>query len=493
MDREPFHGEHARIEQLRVPPHSVDAEQAVLGGLMLPATSFEVQARRWADVSDVLTESSFYRRDHQLIFRAIKHLEGKRQPFDCVTVGDFLEKHGHGEAVAGGAYLVELSTTTPSAANIRAYAQIVAQAHQLRRLIEVGTEIVNAGFEPDGRDPVEIIGRAQTQVGSLLDNEPCDLEPLAPVMGRVFDALSARYEAGGQIDAITGMPMGYPELDQLLNGIKGGQLLILAARPKQGKTTLAQNIAEYVALQHRKGVAVFSFEMKAEELGDRMLSSVGDVDGDRIRRGALDDADWGNVTAGIRRLRDADIRISRPRAARVEHVCAQIRREHARKPLGLVVIDYLQLMQVSGDNRAQGYGDITRALKLLAVELDVPIILLSQLNRELEKRPDKRPIPSDLRDSGAIEQDADAVIFIYRDEWYHKDSRWKGTAEIIVALQRNGPSGMVRLKYRPDRFRFEPLPDDWEPEPLPEKTDGAPRRGWRKARSVPVPRADVDQ
>lgn len=494
MADSPFHGEprhDAHVEQLRVPPMSIEAEQAVLGGLMLCSHSPERQSRAWAEVSDLLTEAAFYHRDHQLIFRAIKHLESKRAPFDAVTLGDYLVKHGYGEQVAGGAYLTELAITTPSAANIRAYAQIVANAHQLRRLIEVGTDITNNGFQPDGREPVEIIGKALTKLGSLMDNEPCDLEPLGPVMARVFEGLSARFEAGGQIDAITGMPMGYPELDQLLNGLKGGQLIILAARPKQGKTTLAQNIAEHVALQHRKGVAVFSFEMKAEELGDRMLSSVGDVDGDRIRRGSLDDADWGNVTAGIRRLRDADIRISRPRAARVEHVCAQIRREHARSPLGLVVIDYLQLMQTSGDNRAQGYGDITRALKLLAVELDIPIILLSQLNRELEKRPDKRPVPSDLRDSGAIEQDADAVIFIYRDEWYHKDSRWKGTAEIIVALQRNGPSGMVRLKYRPDRFRFEPLPDDWEPEPLPER-EGAPRRGFRKAKSVPVPRADTD-
>lgn len=477
-------------DMLRRPPCSVEAEQAVLGGLMLPVHP-EVQARKWAEVSDLLTAESFYRRDHQLIWRALAHLETKRQPFDAVTVGDFLDKQGMGELVGDSGYLTELASTTPSAANIRAYAKIVAEKHQLRRLIEVGTQMVSDGFQPDGREPVEIIGRAQTRVGSLLDTEPCDLEPMTPVLQRVFEGLSARYERGGTEGGITGMSLGFDDLDRALNGINGGQLIILAARPKQGKTTLAQNIAEYVALEGKKAVAVFSFEMKAEELGDRMLSSIGDIDGDRIRRGDLDDVDWSRVTEAVRKLRGADIRISRPRAARVEHVCAQVRREHARSPLGLVLVDYLQLMQTSGDNRAQGYGDVTRALKLLAVELDIPVILLSQLNRDLEKRPDKRPQPSDLRDSGSIEQDADVVLFIYRDEIYNRNSRDKGTAEIIIALQRNGPSGMVRLKYRPDRFRFENLPLDWEPEPMPER-EGAPRRGFRKAKSVPVPRTDVD-
>lgn len=470
--------------QLRVPPHSVDAEQSVLGALLLSGSQ-QVGARAWAEVADVITDDSFYRRDHQLVWRAIKHLADKSQPFDAVTVGEFLERHGHGEEVAGGSYLVELASTTPSAANIRAYAGIVAEKWQLRRLIEVGTSLVNDGFDPDGKEAVEIIGRAQTRVSSLLDSEPCDLEPMVPVLGRVFDALQARYERGGVDGGITGMAMGFDELDVMLNGLKGGQLVILAARPKQGKTTLAQNIAEYVSLVGKKAVAVFSFEMKPEELGDRMLSSIGDIDGDRIRRGDLDEVDWSRVTDAVRKLRGADIRISRPRAARVEHVCAQVRREHARNPIGLVLIDYLQLMQTSGDNRAQGYGDITRALKLLAGELDIPIILLSQLNRDLEKRPDKRPMPSDLRDSGSIEQDADVVLFIYRDEVYNRNSRDKGTAEIIVALQRNGPSGMVRLKYRPDRFRFENLPDGWEPEPPPEKGEGAPRRGFRKPRAAP--------
>jgi len=246
-------------------------------------------------------------------------------------------------------------------------------------------------------------------------------------------------------------------------------------------SNLALNIAEHVALHHQKPVAVFSFEMRPEELGDRMLASQGDIDADRIRRGTLDDADWASVTTAIQKLRTARLYVTRPRSARVQHVCAQARRQHAQSKLGLIVIDYLQLMETGSDNRAQGIGDITRALKMLSVELDVPVLLLSQLNRDLEKRDNKRPIPADLRDSGSIEQDADVVVFVYRDEVYHRDSRYAGTAELIVALQRNGPPGDCRVLYRGDRFRFENLPAYWEPKPLPEKADGdKPARGLRR-------------
>lgn len=472
---------HHKIDQMRIPPQSVEAEQAVLGGLMLVPDAYD-------RVADLLEESDFYRRDHQLVWRAIKHLAKKNRPYDAVTIGEFFEKQGLGEQVAGGAYLVELASTTPSAANIRAYAEIVADKARLRRVIEVGTDLVNQGFQPDGLDSVEIIGQAQTRIGQLLESQPCDLEPVAPIMVRVFDRLQERYSRGGGIDGLT---TSLHELDVLLNGLKPG-LYLLAARPKMGKTTLAQNIAEHVALTRKQAVAVFSFEMQAEELGDRMLSSQGDIDADRVRRGDLDDADWANVTRVIRSLREAQIFLSRPRSARVEHVVAQARRQHSRSPLGLIVIDYLQLMQTSGDNRAQGIGDITRALKLLSGEIRVPILLLSQLNRDLEKRENKRPVPADLRDSGAIEQDADAVIFIYRDEIYDKHSRYKGTAEIIVALQRNGPPGELRVRYRPDRFRFENLPEDWEPDPLPAKEPKA-TKGFKKTGAKEAsPRADID-
>ena len=470
-----------RLEQLRVPPQSIEAEQAVLGGLMLAPDAYD-------RVADLLEEGDFYRRDHQVIWRAVKHLAKKNRPYDAVTIGEFFDKQKMGELVAGGAYLVELASTTPSAANIRAYAEIVADKARLRRVIEVGTRLVNDGFQPDGRDSVEIIGQAQTSIGQLLNSQPCELESIAPVMVQVFEDMQERYNRGGGID---GMATGYTDFDEILNGLSPG-LYILAGRPKQGKTTLAQNIAEYVALVHKKPVAIFSLEMQAKAIGNRMLSSIGDVDADRVRRGTLDDADWANVTAAIRRIRGAEIFISRPRDARVEHIIAQARRQHAKKPLGLIVIDYLQLIATSGNNKAQDLGDVTRALVMLAHELGVAVLLLSQLNRKLEDRPDKRPLPSDLRDSGAIEQDADAVILIYRDETYHKDSRWKGTAEIIVPLQRNGPPGECRLLYRPDRFRFENLPAGWEPEPLPPREQGA-KKGFKKTGSKELaPRADVD-
>ena len=462
----------SRVEQLRVPPHSVDAEQAVLGGLLLVS-------RSWWEVCDVLAEADFYRRDHALIWRAIAEMSNATppRPFDAVTLGDWFESKGLIEQVAGGAYLVELASTTPSAANIRAYAEIVADKARMRRLIEAGTEIINSGFDPEGRTSVEIIGEAQTTIGNLLATQPCDLELVAPMMQRVFERLEDRSRTEG---GIHGLPTGIEDLDALIGGLRPGGLYLLAARPKMGKTTLAQNVAEHVALVKKLPVVVFSFEMQPEELGDRMLSSIGGINGDRIRSGDLDDVDWSNVTMAMKRLRAAEIYVSRPKTARAEHVVAQARRQHARKPLGLVVIDYLQLMHTSGDNRAQGIGDITRALKLMAGELGVPVLLLSQLNRKLEDRPDKHPIPADLRDSGAIEQDADAVIFIYRDEIYDRNSRWRGSAELIVALQRNGPPGDVRVLYRPELFKFENLPANWEPAPLPEKADKPARRGFKK-------------
>lgn len=463
-------------DHLRVPPHNIEAEQAVLGGLML-------DPRAWVHVADVLTGDDFYRRDHQLIFRAVHALATATpaKPYDAVTVGEWFVAQGLGEQVAGGAYLTELASTTPSAANVRAYADIVRDKSRQRRLIEVGTAIVNTGFSTEGRPVTELIGEAQTQVGALLADEPCDLEPLAPVMLRVHERLQERFRHEGGVHGLT---TSLTDLDDLLGGLKPGGLYVLAARPKMGKTTLAQNIAEHCALCEKKPVAVFSFEMQPDELGDRMLASIGNISASRIRSGDLDDVDWTNVTAAMQKLRGAEIFISRPSNARVEHVVAQVRRQHARKPLGLVVIDYLQLMTYAGDNPAQGYGQITRALKLMAGELGLPVLLLSQLNRKLEERPNKRPMPSDLRDSGSIEQDADAVIFIYRDEVYDRASRFKGTAEIIVPLQRNGPPGDVRVQYLPERFKYSNLPEYWQPEPLPRDDDKPKRGGMRKARPV---------
>jgi replicative DNA helicase len=296
-------------------------------------------------------------------------------------------------------------------------------------------------------------------------------------MERVFRRLSERSTAG---ERIIGLSTDVDELDELLGGMQQGQVIVLAARPKMGKTTLAMNIAKHCAVAKRKPVAVFSFEMQPEELGDRLLAEDAGINGSRIRSGDLDEVDWANAARATQRLGQSPIFVSRPRVARVEHVCAQLRRMKARDPdLALAVIDYLQLMQVSGDNRAAGIDDITRALKLCASEIGITVLLLSQLNRKVEERPgDKRPLVSDLRDSGSIEQDADAVIFIYRDEIYNPGSRWTGTAELIVAIQRNGAPGMVRVLYQPELFRFSNLPEYWQPALIENEsaTKSTPRR-----------------
>lgn len=468
---------------LRLPPHSIDAEQSVLGGLMLVN-------RALAEVQDVLVEGDFYRRDHQLLWRCILQLAEKRQPFDAVTIGEWFEASGQLELVGDGAYIIELANNTPSAANVRAYAQIVAEKAKLRALIEAGHDLIDAAYTPEGRSALDLVGQAQSRIGGLLDNEPCDLEPVAPVMARVYDQLT---QAAGQPNGITGLSTSMEELDNLLDGLQPGRLYVLAARPKMGKTTLAQNIAEQVALRAGRSVAFFSFEMKPEELGKRMLCNKASISGSRLRRGDLDDMDWQNVVEWTRRIGEARIRISRPRIAKVQHVCAQVRRMKAQDPnLAVVVIDYLQLMHVSGDNRASGIGDITRALKLLASEIDVAVLLLSQLNRDVEKRVgDKRPIVADLRDSGSIEQDADAVIFIYRDEIYHKDSRWEGTAELIVAIQRDGAPGMARVLYQPEYFRFSTLPEYWQPKQSAANEDstGSVPRKKRSGLAAHLPQA----
>lgn len=453
---------------LRIPPHSIDAEQAVLGGVMLVPRALD-------EVADVVRAGDFYNRAHQLIWQAIEDLHEKKQPYDAVTMGEWFGSRDQLELVAGGAYLVELSTTTPSAANIRAYAEIVAEKARLRELIESGTEQINLGFSPDGRSSVEIVGMAQTRLGNMLKQQPCDLEPVTPVMQRVFERLQARIERGPGIE---GLSTGIDELDEITNGLGKGQLIVIAARPGMGKSTLAQNIAEAVAVGQAVPVAIFSFEMQPDELGDRLACSMGGIDSDRLRKGNLDDEDWSKLTAAIRSLRGAEIMISRPRAARVEHVVAQIRRQHAKKPLGVVVIDYLQLMETKGDNLADGLGDITRALKLVAGELGITILLLSQLNRELEKRTDKRPVMADLRSSGSIEQDADAIVFIYRDDYYNKNSPDKGMAEIIIGKQRGGRTGTVRAKCDLARYRFGNLDAGWAPEtrdPSDGSTSSRPR------------------
>lgn len=461
-----------KIDALRVPPQSVPAEQSVLGGLMLAPESFD-------RIADVLVEGDFYRRDHRLIFRAIAELQGKRKPFDAVTLGEWFESNKLAEQIGGTGYLIELASTTPSAANITAYAEIVREKAICRQLITAGTEIVNDGFAPAGQSALQLLGAAQERLGRVLMTQPAELEPAAVIVERVHERSAARHARGGQIEGLT---TGFDELDALLGGLRDGCLYVVAGRPKTGKTTLAMNIAEHVALTRCKRVPVHSLEMTPEELVERSASSLSGVPHNRARLDDMDPDERSRYYGAIGRISRSGLLFSRPRSVRSTHLCAQTRRVHAEDEVGLVVVDYLQLMDLSNAERRDiAVGDTTRELKMLAQVIEKPVILLSQLNRGLESRPDKRPIPADLRDGGAIEQDADAVIFVYRDELYHKDSREAGTAELIVALNRHGPTGMVRVGVEFDCNRFVPLPIGWEPAPAPVSEDGAPRRrGFRK-------------
>ena len=445
-----------RVDQLRIPPQSVEAEQAVLGGLMLAPEAYDT-------VADSLAERDFYRRDHQLIFRAIRELAEKNKPFDAVTLGEWFESIGEAEQVAGGAYLIELASTTPSAANIKAYAEIVRDKAVLRQLIEVGTNIVNDGFQPDGRDSSEILSTAEQQVFAIAEagaKGRTDFTAINTALSEAFDVLQTRYAAGG---SVTGLPTGYTDFDEMTAGLQPTDLLILAARPAMGKTTLALNMAEYAAIKSKKAVAVFSMEMSASQLALRLISSNGRVNAQRLRSGQLEDEDWSRVTSAIRMLKEAKIFIDDTPGLSPDALRAKARRLKREHDLGLIVVDYLQLMAVPGnsENRATEISEISRSLKHLAKELNVPVIALSQLNRSLETRADKRPVMADLRESGAIEQDADVIVFIYRDDYYNKEnSPDKGLAEIIIGKQRNGPTGSCKLKFFGEYTRFDNLSHD---------------------------------
>ena len=445
-----------RIDQLRVPPQSVEAEQAVLGGLMLAPDAYD-------RVADLLNDKDFYRRDHQLIYRAIRELAEKDKPFDAVTLGEWFESNGLSEQVAGGAYLVELASTTPSAANIKAYAEIVRDKAVLRQLIEIGTDIVNDGFQPDGRESAEILAKAEQQVFAIAEagsRGRQDFTPINKAMAEAFDVLQTRHANGG---GITGLPTGYTEFDQMTAGLQPTDLIILAARPAMGKTTFALNIAEYAAIKTKKAVAVFSMEMSASQLALRLISSNGRINATRLRTGQLEDEDWSRVTSAIRMIKETKIFIDDTPGLSPDVLRAKSRRLKREHDLGLIVIDYLQLMAVPGnsENRATEISEISRSLKGLAKELNVPVIALSQLNRSLETRTDKRPVMADLRESGAIEQDADIIVFIYRDDYYNKEnSPDKGLAEIIIGKQRSGPTGSVKLKFFGEYTRFDNLAHD---------------------------------
>ncbi len=438
-------------DALRMPPHSIDAEQSVLGGLMIDNST-------WDRVVELITEEDFYRRDHRLIFQAIATLAEDDQPFDPVTLKEWLAGHGRLDEAGGLAYLGTLSNYTPTAANITAYAQIVREKAVLRNLIRVTTEIANTAYHPEGRKSEEILDLAEKQVFDIAESGArarSGYTGIKSLLTKAVDRIDKLYQ---NPSAYTGIPTGFTDFDNKTSGLQNSDLIIIAGRPSMGKTTFAMNIVENAAIKNDTAVAVFSMEMPGESLVMRMLSSLGRIDQHKIRTGQLDDADWPRLTSAVGILNNANIFIDDTAGLNPMEIRARarrIKRDHGS--LGLIVIDYLQLMQTHGgsENRATEISEISRGLKALAKELNVPVIALSQLNRGLEQRPNKRPIMSDLRESGAIEQDADLIVFIYRDEVYNEESPDKGTAEIIIGKQRNGPIGMSRLTFIGQYTKFE--------------------------------------
>lgn len=438
-----------------MPPHSIDAEQAVLGGLMLDPYALE-------KILDLLSYTDFYRRDHQLIFKAISELSEKSKPYDAVTLGEWFDAHALADQVGGTPYLVELAQTTPSAANIRAYAEIVRDKSVLRSLIEVGTQIAEDGFAPGSRETPDLLAEAEQRVFKIADQNRTgrkDMVSLKEAMKEAFEILQVRYESQG---TVTGLPTGFTDFDEMTAGLQPSDLIVLAARPAMGKTTLALNMAEYAALKSKKAVVIFSMEMSASQLAFRLISSIGRINAGRLKTGQLEDEDWSRVTMAMKMLSESKIFIDDEPALSPAKLLSKARRLKREHDLGLVVVDYLQLMQVPGnnENRATEISEISRSLKALAKELNLPVIALSQLNRGLESRTDKRPVMSDLRESGAIEQDADIILFIYRDDYYNKDSNDKGLAEVLISKHRNGATGTVKLKFFGEYTRFDNLARD---------------------------------
>ena len=444
---------------LKVPPHSIEAEQAVLGGLML-------DNRAWEQIADRISEEDFYRKEHRLIFRAIAILESKDSPFDVITLSEELEKHEELADAGGLAYLGRLAKETPSAANIRAYADIVRERSVLRQLIEIGTDIAGSAFNPEGRDSKQLLDEAERRVYSIAEQgvkAGKGFVDIKKLLSLTVDKIDALFEQEG---TITGVPTGFTEFDNMTTGLQKGDLVIVAGRPSMGKTTFSMNIAENAAIAQNLPVAIFSMEMPGEQLTMRMISSLGRINQQRLRTGDLQDEDWPRITSAVSLLSEKKIFIDDSAALSPSEVRARARRLKREHGLGLVVVDYLQLMQVpGGENRATEISEISRSLKALAKELEIPVIALSQLNRSLEQRTDKRPVMSDLRESGAIEQDADLIVFIYRDEVYNSESPDKGTAEIIIGKQRNGPIGKTRVTFLGEYTKFENfIPDIYSAE-----------------------------
>jgi replicative DNA helicase len=445
-----------QIEAMRVPPQSIEAEQSVLGGLLLDNTA-------WDRITDIMSETDFYRADHRLIFQHIMLLIENNRPADVLTVAESLERSAKLEEAGGQPYLGSLSMNTPSAANIRRYAEIVRERAIMRQLAQAGTEIADAAYNPTGREAKDLIDEAEAKVFQIAEagaKSKQGFVKIDPLLTETVERIDMLYSRENKDDVI-GLATGYVDLDRMTSGLQQGELVVIAARPSMGKTALAMNIVEHVALNLKKAAAVFSMEMSGSQLTLRMIGSVGRVDQHKLRSGTFEESEWPKLVDAVGKLNDSQIHIDDTAGLNSLEVRSRARRLHRQcGGLSLIVVDYLQLMSGTSsgreENRATEVAEISRSLKSLAKELKVPVIALSQLNRSVESRQDKRPMMSDLRESGAIEQDADLILFIYRDEVYNPTNEAsKGKAEIIVAKQRNGPTGPVTLTFLGRHTRFE--------------------------------------
>ncbi|WP_346426829.1 replicative DNA helicase [Wenzhouxiangella sp. XN201] len=443
------------LSNLKAPPHSNEAEQSLLGALMLGADV-------WDRVADQIDEVDFYRENHRLIFRAIAELCQEGQPCDAITVNEWFARHGKLDKVDSGAYLTMLANETPGPANAVGYAQIVREKSILRQLVEIGTNIADTALSTAGRSSRDVLEEAEQRIYAIADQgarRASGYVSVKEVMASAMDLLNELQENEGDL---TGVPTGFTALDQRTSGLQKTDLIIVAGRPSMGKTSFAMNIAERAAIRHKVPVAVFSMEMSDIQLVMRLFSSLGQINQERLRTGKLEGQDWVNLRSGMTLLKGANIFIDQTPSLSPTDLRARARRMKREHGIGLIMVDYLQLMKVAGhsENRTNEISEISRSLKALAKELDVPVIALSQLNRSLEQRPDKRPKMADLRESGAIEQDADLILFIYRDEVYNEDSPDKGTAEIIIGKHRNGATGSFKLAFQGEYVRFRDFTPD---------------------------------
>ncbi len=453
------------LSLLRTPPHSIEAEQSVLGGLMLDNMA-------WDKINDVVHEDDFYRYDHRLIFKTIMGLVDKAYPADVLTVFESLQNQGRLDEVGGMAYLNALATGVSSAVNIRRYAEIVRDRSLLRKLVSASDNIAESALSPQGRDTNEIIDSAEkailqvSQDGQRGNN---DFIELPVVLKDVLETINELHDRE-HMDDVTGIATGFSTLDKMTSGLQKGDLVIVAGRPSMGKTSFAMNIAEHIAIEEGLPVAVFSMEMGAEQLGLRVLGSVGRINQNHLRTGKLTDQDWEHLTVAIEKTRDTQLFIDETPALSALELRSRARRLHRTcGGLGLIMVDYIQLMSAPNnmENRQSQISEISRGLKSLARELDCPVIALSQLSRAVEQRPDKRPMMSDIRESGAIEQDADIIMFVYREEYYlqkdgesvnqQKLEEARGKADIIIGKHRNGPTGVVKLAFHGEFTRFDNL------------------------------------